>query len=260
MLSLDTTELVNFDTAISWNITQVSHGKDSSLHQIAVDPGTNVGNVLKVNYPAGSYKPSATPVGGIGVYACPISIFPARSVRLSYELFFPANFNPVKGGKLPGLFIGAPGANGGVHDVDKASCRIMWRKNNALGGIMTEAYVYDALIQDPSYTSIPNEYLDPTYGDSLWRGIFNYNKGAWNQIEMYLTLNTVTSGKANFDGKLVFTINGVTQNYDKFVWTTTDSLINGIIFTTFFGGSDSTWATPVDTSTYYKNFKLQKLG
>jgi hypothetical protein len=49
-LSLDTTELVNYNTAFSWNIIKVGHGDDNRLHQIAVDPGTNVGNVLKVNF------------------------------------------------------------------------------------------------------------------------------------------------------------------------------------------------------------------
>ena len=43
----------------------------------------------------------------------------------------------------------------------------MWRKNNANGGIMTEAYVYDAAIQDPSYYNISNLVLDPIDGDSL---------------------------------------------------------------------------------------------
>lgn len=259
-LSLDTTQLVNYKTALSWNITKVGHGDDNSLHQLAVDPVTKLGNVLKVNYPAGSYKPSAPIVGGIGFYASPTSIFPARSVRLSYEVFFPIDFNPVKGGKLPGLFIGPPGASGGNHVSNEASCRIMWRKNNPQGGIMTEAYVYLAKTQDPTYYTIPNQVLDPTYGDSLWRGIFNYNKGSWNKIDMYLTVNSMESGKPNRDGKLTLTINGVTRNFDKFIWTTTGSLITGIIFTTFFGGSDSSWATPVATSTYYKNFQLSKVG
>jgi hypothetical protein len=259
-LSLDATELVDFTNAPSWNIIKVGHGRDSSLHQIAVDPVTNLGNVLKINYPKGSYKPSGKMiVGGIGIYAAPTSIFPCRSVGLSYELFFPADFNPVKGGKLPGLFIGPPGASGGNHVTGQASSRIMWRKNNVQGGIMTEAYVYVPQPQDPAYTSIPNLILDPTYGDSLWRGLLNYNKGSWNKIDMLLTLNTITSGVANHDGKLSLTINGVTQHYDKFIWTTIDTLITGIVFDTFFGGSDSSWATPVDTSTYFKNFHLQKV-
>jgi len=31
---------------------------------------------------------------------------------------------------------------------------------------------------------------------------------------------------------------------------------NGMYFSTFFGGSDDTWATPVTTHTYFRNIRL----
>lgn len=76
----------------------------------------------------------------------------------------------------------------------------------------------------------------------------------WNKVDMVLTLNSV--GDAN--GKLVLTINDTTQQFDKFKWTITDSIINGITFDTFFGCSSPDWATPKDTCIYYKNFILEK--
>jgi hypothetical protein len=245
-------DLSDFKNSKSWNIIKVGHGDKSTLHGIVADPLTKSGYVLKVNYLKGSYKPSAKIDGGIGFYASP-SIFPAKSVRLSYELYFADNFDPVNGGKLPGLFIGPPGASGGNHDTDNASCRIMWRKekNNL---IQAEAYVYMPCPQDPSYSKIPNIILNSTYGDSLWRGIFNFKRGMWNKVDMVLTLNSV--GDAN--GKMVLTINDTTQQFDKFKWTITDSIINGITFDTFFGGSSPDWATPKDTCIYYKNFILEK--
>jgi hypothetical protein len=258
--SLDTTHLVDFSTASCWNIIKVGHVAESNSHQVAVDPALHVGNVLKVNYPAGSFKPSGGIVGGIGVHACPTTIFPARSVRLTYEVYFPADFNPVKGGKLPGLFIGPRGAAGGKHFDDASSCRLMWRKDNKTGGFMAEAYLYIAKTQHASYQSIPKLVSDSKYGDSLWRGILNFNKGSWNKVEMFLTLNTMTSGTANHDGILHLTINGVSASYDKFIWTTEDSLISGINFTTFFGGSEDSWATPTDQSAYFKNVQLQKIA
>jgi hypothetical protein len=230
------------------------------LHQIAVDPATNIGNVLRANYPAGSYKPSAEIVGGFGIYACPPSIFPAQSVRMSYEVYFPANFDPVKGGKLPGLYLGSRGATGGNHIDNAATCRIMWRKDNAKVGFKAEAYVYRAATQDPSYYTIPSSTLDAADGDSLWRGLVNFKKGSWNTIRIVLSANTMSSGSANADGYLELTINGVTESFSKMIWTSAGSSISGVLFTTFFGGSDSTWATPVYTSTYYKNVKLEKLA
>ena len=259
-LYLDTTQLLNFSTATSWNITQVSHGRNASLHQVAVDPVTNLGNVLKVNYPATSYKPTVTPVGGIGVYSTPESIFPAKSVRLSYQIYFPASFNPVKGGKLPGLFLGPTGANGGHHLPNEASCRLMFRSYNPGGqSFMAEAYVYAATTQDPSYSSIPNLVRDPTDGDSLWRGIVNFNKGSWNSVHLIVSPNTVTNGSPDANGYLNLTINSVSRSFSKLIYTSVTTPINGMTFTTFFGGTDSSWASPGFTSSYFKNVILEKL-
>lgn len=258
--SLDTCHLVDFGTASAWNIIKVGHVAKNNSREISIDPVSHEGHVLKVNYPAGSFKPSGEIVGGIGLHACPKTIFPARSVRLCYEVYFPADFDPVKGGKLPGVFIGPRGAAGGKHLKNASSCRLMWRKNNSKGGFKAEAYVYIARDQHPTYQSIPKLVLDSKYGDSLWRGILNFNKGSWNKVDMILTLNTMTSGEAEHDGYLNLTINGVSASYDKFIWTTEDSLISGINFTTFFGGSDDSWATPFDQSTYFKNVQLQKIA
>ena len=198
--------------------------------------------------------------GGMGAYASPQGMFPARSMRISYEVFFPSDFNPIKGGKLPGLFLGPPGASGGRHITDEASCRIMWRRNNADGSFMAEAYVYVATIQHPSYYQIPGMVVAPIDGTSLWRGLVNFNKGTWNKVDILLTANTATSGIADANGYLNLTINNVSKSFDKLIFTTGASAITGITFTTFFGGSDESWATLMPTSTYFKNVILQKIA
>jgi hypothetical protein len=108
-----------------WNIIKVGHGSEGTLHEISKVDGETV---LKVLYPKNSFKPSAKPEGGIGFYSCPNNITPSSGyLTLSYELFFDKNFDPQLGGKLPGLFMGPPGASGGRHSNDNASCRLMWR-------------------------------------------------------------------------------------------------------------------------------------
>lgn len=258
ILKLNMIDLSDFKNSKSWNIIKVGHGDKSTLHGIVSDPLTKSGQVLKVNYLKGSYKPSAKIDGGIGFYASPI-MFPAKSVKLTYELYFADNFDPIKGGKLPGLFIGPPGASGGKHDIDNASCRVMWRKEEG-GLIQAEAYAYTPCPQDSSFKDIPNIILNSKYGDSLWRGIFNFKKGMWNKVDIELTLNTISDGKVNADGKLKMTINETMQEYNKFKWTITDSVINGITFDTFFGGGSPDWATPRDTCIYYKNFIIERFN
>ena len=253
---------MNYKAASSWNVTKTNHASVRNLREVSIDPLTNQGYVLKVNYPVGSYKPSAEIAGGMGADCSPQGIFPARSVRLSYEVFFPSDFNPVKGGKLPGFFLGPSGANGGRHVINEASCRIMWRRNNARvdGTFMAEAYVYAASTQHPSFYQIPGIVVAPIDGTSLWRGLVNFNKGEWNKIDILLTANTVTSGIPDANGYLNLTINKVSKSFDKMIFTATASPVTGVNFVTFFGGSEDSWATPVPTSTYFKNVKLLKIA
>ena len=46
-------------------------------------------------------------------------------MTFSYKVFFPAGFDFVKGGKLPGLFAGRPGCSGGAARKDCFSTRFM---------------------------------------------------------------------------------------------------------------------------------------
>lgn len=65
-------------------------------------------NSLRVNYLKGSYGATkqAAPKGGAEFYARPVDVGRARNVTLEYQVYFPADFDFVKGGKLPGLYGG----------------------------------------------------------------------------------------------------------------------------------------------------------
>jgi hypothetical protein len=59
-------------------------------------------------FPAGSYSPSAMPRGGLGMYIPgPVGHWwnntAVTEVMFSYAVLFPDEFEPVRGGKLPGL-------------------------------------------------------------------------------------------------------------------------------------------------------------
>ena len=77
---------------------------------------------LKVTYPRGSYSPSHYPRGGADFYSTPSlmewegerkkrdvdkgMLRGANNVTLEYSVYFPSDFDFVKGGKLPGLYGG----------------------------------------------------------------------------------------------------------------------------------------------------------
>lgn len=181
----------------TWNIINVGHGINNS-NQTVVTGSSNV-KELKVFYPKGSYCPSAypdAPVGGIGFAASPTSIFMADNVAVNYSVYFDNSFQPVLGGKMPGLFIGSgttaqsvQGASGGDHSTGNSSVRIVWRAD-----LLAEAYVYHIPNQDPSYLQIPNLYVNNTYGDSLWRGLFQFKKSQWNTVSIQVKMNSILNG------------------------------------------------------------------
>jgi hypothetical protein len=53
----------------------------------------------------------------------------AQNMTLEYSVFFPAGFDFVLGGKMPGLYGGKEGCSGGDAAEDCWSSRMMWRKD-----------------------------------------------------------------------------------------------------------------------------------
>jgi hypothetical protein len=70
-------------------------------------------NSLQVLYPKGSNAPRNDPQGGTEFYAQPLDLTAANNVSLQYTVYFPPDFDFVKGGKLPGLYGGHKGCSGG---------------------------------------------------------------------------------------------------------------------------------------------------
>lgn len=217
-----------------------------------------VNETLKVYYPKGSYSPSKTPQGGVGFFASPKNIFPSEEVTLKYQVFFNETFNPVYGGKLPGLFLGMgtrrkdfTGASGGRQSKTSASIRMAWRKD-----MIGEVYLYvPREVQSDEYKNLTGFVRNGKYGDSVWRGAFKFEKGVWNNVSIRAKLNDVDGTGT---GELEVEVNGVNERYNKMVWRTLERMsITAILFETFFGGSTEKYATPVDTYTYFRNVQIR---
>ena len=84
------------------NVFKVSSGM---THNVVEQEGKTAWEAF---YPAGSYKPSASPRGGFGFYVNGTNEFEAavqggaEEVVFGYSVMFEEGFNFVKGGKLPG--------------------------------------------------------------------------------------------------------------------------------------------------------------
>jgi hypothetical protein len=180
------------------------------------------------------------------------SIFQQKTKEacFAYDVKFPDGFNWVQGGKILGLWLGAYGATGGNNDVAGASCRVMWRS-----GGQAEAYVYVPQGQTSEFYSLPGYQRNNDKGQSLWRGSpFYFNTGTYNHVKLYVKMNTFTGMDANHDGSLHLSINGAYRSFDNMMWGENPLInVSGLLFQSFFGGSDSSWATPNEQQVYIKN-------
>ncbi len=250
-LRLSSSDLIpNWMHSSTWLICHYLYGQQFT--SLILD--ATYGPTLQIQYPQGSANPSGSVLGGIHFYAQP-TVFPATEMCLSYQIRFDANFTWVKGGKLPGLWIGQPGANGGDHMITGSSFRVMWRAHGA-----GEAYLY-VPTQLPSYYNLSGVHTNNngSSGDSVWRGEYQFQVGGWMPIRMYAKLNTFNpiDQSANYDGILQLTIGNQTRVYSQMKWIDTPHLISGLMMQSFFGGGDPSWATPHHTWISMTDFSLK---
>ena len=195
---------------------------------------------LRVHYPSGSASPivasrDGAPWGGAQFYS-PLAVGGQTRMRLRYRLRFSDNFDFARGGKLPGMYGGDGNSGGNIPDgTDGFSTRLMWR-----GDGIGEIYAY-----------LPSS---ERYGTPIGQGNWQFSPGQWYVLEQELQLNQ--PGKA--DGQLRLWVNGqlVVEESDL-VFRTVDTLhVDGLFFSTFFGGGDASWATPRDVYIDFSDFSL----
>ena len=138
------------------------------------------------------------------------------------------DFDFARGGKLPGMYGGAaPSGGQSVSGQPGFSLRYMWRPTGR-----GEVYAYIA------------DQPNGRYGQSIGRGTIQFVRGKWHRLEQDVVLNQ--PGTA--DGILRVWVDGtlVLERRDIPYRTQASIGIEGLMFNTFFGGHDATWASPRD--------------
>lgn len=219
----------------------ISSDGDFGRNNVEVRNNSRFGRSLRVRYPEGSasngfISDGDAPVGGAQLYMPFRSGIRPDSFHLRYYIRFPENFDFVKGGKLPGLYGGeVTGGKRSPDGTDGFSTRYMWRR----GGV-GEVYAYLATSEGR--------------GTSLGRGAWNFEPETWHLIEQQVVLNE--PGENN--GRIrVWVDEREVLNKSGLQYRTVDTLaIEGVFFSTFFGGSDPSWATPKDVHVDFAGFEV----
>lgn len=216
--------------------------RETSFH---VAKGVPFTTYAQVEYPAKSASPRVAESGNGGnggsqsYWLLPE---PMDAAYLRYWVRFPSGFDWVKGGKLPGFFGGTTTSGQNIPDgTDGFSTRYMWRADGA-----GEVYAYLPTSEE--------------HGTSLGRGDWTWPTGRWACVEQHVVLNTPGRSDGSvtvwLDGRPVHTSTGLTYR------TTPALRIDGLFFSTFFGGGDESWATPRDQSARFGGFAIstQRIG
>ena len=213
------------------------------------------GASLAIHYPRGSVGPKQGGAQWKLDFAAsqPTPSPPYRTVRLRYRLKFGEGFDFARGGKLPGLAGGtAPTGSKPADGRNGWTARLMWRTT----------FVDDR----ESSTNIVQYFKHPTSGfdedgkqeDNLYWNVdgvpVELESGRWYNVTQLVKMNT--PGLKN--GRIKVWLNGTqVLNEKRLVMRTTNSLgIDLLYFSTFFGGSDSSWAPTNDEVIYFDEFEV----
>jgi hypothetical protein len=164
---------------------------------------------------------------------------PQERVYLEYDLRFAADFDWVLGGKLPGLY-GGTGGSGGTkpNGQDGWSVRFMWLQGGA--GI---AYVY--------HPDMPG-----AWGENLRFDGAQFQKGVVQTLGLEVAMNT----PGQYDGVIRAWLDGVlvVERTDMRWRDIPDLRIDGLNFSTFFGGGTAEWAPSKDETIDFGDFELYR--
>ncbi|KAI0823345.1 hypothetical protein BC628DRAFT_526860 [Trametes gibbosa] len=193
------------------------------------------GPVLQVTYPAGQV---GSETSGMQLYSLwntsDGSTF--QSMLVTYEVAFDADFDFVKGGSA---------ANGS----NCFSTRLMWRKQAA-----GEVYAY---IPTPNNICSNKDFKcnSDGFGTSIDRDSFSFVAGQWNRITLLVRLNQPLN---TANGEVVLYYNNVKALDEQALQyrASSDISVGGFWFSTFFGGSDDSWAPQSTVHAYFRNIQL----
>jgi len=181
---------------------------------------------------------------------------------IEYMVRVNADFDFVRGGKLPG-FCGGSSPMGGRNSVDGFSARVMWREL----GMMTQYIYYDNKDkskqwgQDFIWTKDTNKQVPIT--SDMWKAwdtlkIRHQDRtyltpGVWHTIKTYVKMNT----PGRDDGKIISWLDGEEVCNLTLRFRKDNSFgIDSFKFSVFFGGNEPSWAPDKDEKIYFKDFKF----
>lgn len=160
------------------------------------------------------------------------------SATLSFDVKLHTEFEFVRGGKMHGLGGGSVTTGCDPISPDGWSVRMMWREEG-----VPILYIY--------HQDRVSECGDLFYPVND----FKFSRGHWYRVEIYVQMN---SGIGTADGRASLYIDGERLvDVTNLNFSGNNSVqIDRFLFSTFYGGSDSSWSPSKNTFAYFDNFTV----
>lgn len=225
-----------FDPRDAW-------GLDQNLALLPPEPGTE-GAVLRVKAPGAlleESEPDRRRVGG-GFIAPVLGGEGARSACLQYKVRFPDTFSFTDGGRLPGLYGGAPTTGAESGDPSGFTMRFAWREDG--DGELVEY--------------IANGGADARYGLSVGPSRWSWRAGVWHTVELESIMNQPDRpdgiARVWIDGEPVIEQTDIAYRREK------GAGADGLLFAVFFDNPDVERATPGEKYVDFADLRVFRGG
>ncbi len=250
--------------AEDWNEPDFSNGVVDGRCEIVGDP--QYGRSLKVTYPANGVGPHEGGAQWITYFKNDEGMGVSYDeLYASYVVKLPVDFEPVKGGKLPGLGGGtAPTGGVPVDGTRGFSARQMWRRlsSGADGNhIYLTSYMYyldkaSEWGRDLWWNSPPTDGWCESFDDWSPEAKVYLTPGTWDTLSIKVKINT--PGAA--DGEMLAWLNGQPVLNNRAIRYRADGAesfkVGLFYFSTFFGGSTDDWAPSSDQYILFDDFRV----
>lgn len=230
-----------------WNISWAGNPENVSTTKQGV----------RITYKKGKYASDS----GAQMRANPFNSLPADRATLSYQIYIPNDFPWGKVGKLgPGFCVGLQSgqcSTGGNWQNDSGSLRVTWdgRTKGAQPYVYIPLQVGDGSVKK-AVAAQSAEFQKESQVTAAGVHIYHKNPlpieaGKWNAVQIQLSLNT--PGKNN--GSVTIAVNGKTKTMSNMLWRMSSKMrITDVLFSSFFGGGDASFAASRDTYMIFRNF------
>ncbi|WBP84831.1 polysaccharide lyase [Kitasatospora cathayae] len=229
----------------AWGVAAQGAWGGGDLAEVSDPTAPGDGSALQVTYGAGSsdHKCADCPASGGGQFYTDLNalglsaLAQGPTLDLKYSVRFPAGRDWGRAGKLPGLYGGGIGQESGGNHGDGWSTRYMWRGAN---GVPDNGEVY---LYTPTNSGPTGYGVDEGLGD--WRFLAD---DRWHTVEQLVNRGTgdITVW---YDGRQVHATKGTASGIGSIPF-------GGVLFSTFYGGHDTSWGPASTQRAYFADFSL----